>query len=173
MPCRLSHYLHTPILPNASACLLFLLYNSPAAQYVNAIVNTAGTSKWIKPTSWALLFPEVLRQCDMNDGVKDGVITEPGKCFLDFSKFQCDSNGNAASGSALNSTTCLSGEQVQTFKNVHTNWTDPKTGKLVFSAFNYGSEFGLAAGASGTLVDHSPNRLRSDQLNSRPSICCE
>lgn len=110
----------------------------------STVINPVTSPGYIKPPSWATIHQEVLAQCDMNDGLNDSIILEPGKCFLDFSKFACGGNSTV-----LNSTTCLSAAQVTTLKGVYTNWTDPSTGQLLFAAFNPGSEYFMQASVNG------------------------
>lgn len=112
--------------------------------YVNAIVNNPNSTGYITPPAWTPIHQEVLAQCDGLDGVEDGIITHPGRCFLDFDKFGC--NGGST---VLNSTNCLQAPQLETLRNVYTNWTDPSTGEFIFPAFNIGGEFLFAASVNG------------------------
>jgi feruloyl esterase len=112
--------------------------------YVNAIVNPPNSTGYIPPSSWASIALEVRAQCDGADGVVDGAILEPGKCFLNYDAFRCGGNSTF-----LNETTCLSDEQLQTYKTIYTNLTDPDTQELLFPAFNVGSEFLWAASVNG------------------------
>ena len=112
--------------------------------YVNAIVNNPTSTGFITQPTWGPIHREVLAQCDGLDGVEDGIITHPGRCFLDFEKFGC--NGGSA---VLNATNCLQPAQLETLRNVYTNWTDPSTGEFIFPAFNIGGEFLFAASVNG------------------------
>ena len=102
-------------------------------QYVNQLVNPVGSAGYIAPSAWTAINREVLSQCDLLDGVADGIILEPGKCFLNYTNFGCGGNSTA-----LNSTSCLSTAQLSTLQSVYRNWTDPDTGAAIFPAFNAG-----------------------------------
>jgi feruloyl esterase len=111
---------------------------------VNAIVNNPTSTGFIAPPAWGSIHQEILAQCDALDGVTDGIITYPGRCFLDFEKFGCGGGSKV-----LNATTCLKTAQLKTLQTVYTNWTDPATGDFIFPAFNHGGEFLFAASVNG------------------------
>ncbi|KAL7006295.1 hypothetical protein EMMF5_004181 [Cystobasidiomycetes sp. EMM_F5] len=129
-------------------------------QYVNAIVNPPTSAGFIPTSAWTSLHNEVLNQCDALDGVRDGIILEPGKCFLNYTNFACGGNSTA-----LNSTTCLTTAQVSTLQKVYRNWTDPSTGEQLFPAFNIGSEFMFAASINGIPYGPAPSYFIYQILN--------
>lgn len=75
---------------------------------------------------------EVVRQCDAIDGVKDGIISNPYRCKLDFSAFSCK---------VANMSLCLSDAQIQTMKNVYSNYIDSKTGQYLWGGLLISAEY--------------------------------
>jgi len=128
--------------------------------YVNLIVNPVNTTRFIPPSAWSAISAEVYAQCDEIDGLKDGIITEPGKCFLDYDRFRC-----GGGSSVLNSTTCLVDAQIPTLQGVYANWTDPSTGELIFPAFNIGSEFLFSRTINGVPYGPAPSYFNYQVLN--------
>lgn len=127
--------------------------------YVNALVNTPNTTKYISPPQWPIIASEIVAQCDELDGVKDGVLNQPGLCQPDYSKFTC---GTASS--LFNSSTCLSSDQVQTVKLTSTNWKD-SNGNLLFPAFNLGSEAAFSGTVNGIPYGPAPSYFDYQILN--------
>ena len=64
------------------------------------------------------LFPtisaEFLRQCDHQDGVTDGIISEPYGCNFDATALLCNSTQK---------TDCLNDAQLDTFAKIYNDWT--------------------------------------------------
>jgi feruloyl esterase len=71
-------------------------------------------------------------QCDLLDGVRDGVLSDPRRCHLDFARIQCNS------GDAPN---CLTGAQVSSVKKL---WTglQTKEGDQIYPGLVPGGEAG-------------------------------
>jgi feruloyl esterase len=59
---------------------------------------------WIPPEKFAVIDAEVLRQCDMADGLKDGMLADPRQCQPNLNKLRCRPS---ASG-----TVCFTADQV-------------------------------------------------------------
>ena len=78
----------------------------------------------------------VVKQCDMLDGVADGVIEQPRKCKVDFTQIQCK---------GADSNECLTVPQVKTLTALYADWIDPKTGALIYPGFMAGAETAPAA----------------------------
>ena len=90
----------------------------------------------IPRTKYAMINAAVLDACDMLDGVKDGVIENPGKCKFDYAKLTCKA-GDAAD--------CLTKGQVESAKAMTSPIKDSKTGKTLFAGhLMIGSELGWA-----------------------------
>jgi feruloyl esterase len=80
----------------------------------------------------ALLNRVVLAACDGMDGVKDGLLTDPGKCHLDPASLLCSSG---------DSEDCLTGPQLESIKRVYAP-SKMKNGDLIFPGKAPGSELG-------------------------------
>ncbi len=78
-----------------------------------------------------LLQNEVLKQCDLIDGVADSIVADPRKCKFDFSKLPVCPDGNAANG-------CFTKEQIDAIKSVY----DPVVlgGKEIYPGYPFGAE---------------------------------
>jgi len=74
---------------------------------------------------------EVLQQCDELDGLKDGIIGDPRKCKIDFSKFLVCPEGQTGSG-------CFTKQQLAAIRAVY----DPLIvdGKEIYPGFPFGVE---------------------------------
>jgi feruloyl esterase len=80
---------------------------------------------------FALVMKGALDACDMNDGVKDGIITDPRTCHFDPAVLQCKGHGTDA---------CLSAAQVETVKKIYAGATNPRTGEQVYPGLEPGGE---------------------------------
>ena len=84
----------------------------------------------------ALLHKAAIAQCDMLDGLADGLIGRPDACGFDPATIQCKA-GDAAD--------CLTGEQVDTAHALYGGVRDPETGAQLLPGWPVGSEMQLAA----------------------------
>ncbi|KAK8062972.1 ferulic acid Esterase/Feruloyl esterase [Apiospora hydei] len=85
---------------------------------------------------------EILKQCDGQDGLEDGIISDTFGCNFNYDKLLCaDEAGNAgASASAANQTDCLTPEQVQTVYKVYNEWREDNGSTLVFPGLPLGAD---------------------------------
>jgi len=81
----------------------------------------------------ALVASAVLAACDTNDGVKDGIVSNPQSCTFNPAKLACTS-GDAAG--------CLTAPQVESVKRVYEG-AHTKAGELVYPGSARGFEAGL------------------------------
>jgi hypothetical protein len=72
-----------------------------------------------------------LAQCDMLDGVKDGLIENPTACHFDPTLVEC--HGADDSG-------CLTTSQVEAVRKIYAGPSDPRTGAQIFPGFEPGTE---------------------------------
>lgn len=95
------------------------------------ITGAVGSPNFIGPTVWTgLIHNEVLKQCDGLDGVIDGIIEIPDRCFFNPKTLLC------APG---NSTECLNAQQVEQLEKIYAPYTYPN-GTLIFPRMNPGNE---------------------------------
>ncbi|KAI1370924.1 tannase-domain-containing protein [Hypoxylon crocopeplum] len=95
-----------------------------------------------KHIDWQNLPPigaEVVRQCDANDGVSDGIISLPEQCTINYDQLRCGSESNAASDFAA-SENCLNDAQIGTMQAVYGGYVLDATGEQVMPGFLPGSE---------------------------------
>ena len=84
--------------------------------------RTAGS--YIPPEKYPAVHKAVMDACDLNDGVKDGIIENPPACRFDPKVLQCtDADGPS----------CLTSEQVETARALYSDIKHPKTGQVLYS----------------------------------------
>lgn len=102
------------------------------------ITGPVGSPNFITPTVWkTTIHEEVLRQCDMLDGVSDGIIEDPTLCHFDPAPLLCQGSSN--------SSTCLSPSQVDIVRKVFEPYLW-ENGTLLFPRMNPGGEIMSADG---------------------------
>ncbi len=112
-------------------------YNWPAlaAKFVQDSKNNYPNPNDLKPLitndNLKLLQNEVLKQCDLLDGSADGIINDPRKCKLDFSKLPVCPDGQAGSG-------CFTKQQLTAIKEVYSPLK--VDGKEIYPGFPFGAE---------------------------------
>lgn len=72
-----------------------------------------------------------VEQCDMLDGVKDGLIEDPRMCHVDLSKLQCK---------GADSNECLTAPQIGALKKMYSGPVNPRTGAQIHPGFAPGVE---------------------------------
>jgi feruloyl esterase len=95
------------------------------------ITGAVGSPNFIGPDDWTgLIHDEVLNQCDGLDGVIDGIIEIPDRCFFNPKTLLCPSG---------NTTRCLNAQQIQQLEQIYAPYTYPN-GTLIFPRMNPGNE---------------------------------
>ncbi|MCE7797145.1 tannase/feruloyl esterase family alpha/beta hydrolase [Sphingobium sufflavum] len=87
-----------------------------------------------------LLQEEVLRQCDGNDGQRDGLIADPRLCRFDASRLACSTSSSAQ---------CFSPPQIAALNRIHAGARDSKGRQLAGGYLPSGSELGTPAPVFG------------------------
>jgi feruloyl esterase len=85
---------------------------------------------YISPAKYPMIHRAVLEACDAKDGVKDGLIEDPEKCFVDFKVLECKGSDGPD---------CLTARQVQTAQTMISPVTD-RAGNVVFPRLEPGTE---------------------------------
>ena len=85
----------------------------------------------IPPAKFQLLQKAALDACDANDGVKDGIITNPPACHFDPAMLQCKGGDTAD---------CLTAPQVDALRAVYAGPKNPRTGEQIYPGLSVGSE---------------------------------
>jgi len=96
-------------------------------------------ASFIPASKYPAIHRAAVNACDANDGLKDGLITDPRTCQFDPQVLACSGADNA---------NCLTAPQIAAAKTIYEEVTDPKTGELVFAGLEPGSEmhWGAIAG---------------------------
>ena len=81
-------------------------------------------------------------QCDITDGLKDGIVSDPEICSYHPGIIQCSEKDQQDN--------CLTAPQVEALRDIYDGVKNPRTGEQVFSGFPPGSEQQLMALTSGT-----------------------
>jgi feruloyl esterase len=101
--------------------------------YQVANKNPAGV---IPPAKYPAIHQAVVDQCDMLDGVKDGIIENPTRCRPRLEVLACK-------GDETNQ--CLTPAQIATATAIYAPPADPQTGRPVYPGMAPGTELGWAA----------------------------
>jgi hypothetical protein len=95
----------------------------------------------IPPAKFPAIHEAALGACDANDGVKDGIITNPPTCHFDPAALQCK-DGDAAQ--------CLTAPQVAALRAVYAGPKNPRTGEQIYPGLSVGSELQMPMLTVGT-----------------------
>jgi feruloyl esterase len=88
---------------------------------------------FIPASKYQAIHNAVLQACDMNDGVKDGVVENPRACKFDPKVLAC---------TAGDSDSCLTPPQVEAARKMYEPVKHARTGREIFPGLSYGSELG-------------------------------
>ena len=104
-----------------------------------AVQSLNDPAAYIPPSKYPMIHAAVLAACDANDGLKDGLISEPQSCHLDFADLQCK---------GPDAPQCLTARQVQTARTMISPATS-KTGEVLFPRLEPGTELRWGRMAAG------------------------
>jgi hypothetical protein len=97
----------------------------------------------IAPSKLPAITAAVMAECDMLDGVKDGVLEDPRQCHFDPEKLLCKDDEDDS---------CLTEPQIAGLKKVYDGAKNPRTGVQIFPGIMRGSEAGWGMWIAGTQV---------------------
>jgi len=107
-----------------------------SADMRNSVALLKDPASLIPPDKLKLLHKAAVEACDARDGITDGLIDDPTKCFFDPAVLLCK-------GSEMDS--CLTSAQVQAAQAIYSPLTNPRTHKEIFPGLEPGSELGWTA----------------------------
>jgi len=93
-------------------------------------------ASYIPPSKYPILHEAALAACDVRDGVKDGVISDPTRCKFDPAVLKCK---------GVDGPNCLTAPQVEAARTIYTAPTNPRTKEKLFGPLLPGSELGWGA----------------------------
>ncbi len=114
--------------------------NQSVWMLMNAKATLDNPASFIPPAKYAVLHRAALDACDAQDGLKDGLISEPLSCHVDPAVTQCKA------GETPN---CLTAPQVEAAKKLYAGVINPKTGERIFPRLEPGSELSWGGPAGG------------------------
>ena len=120
--------------------------NQSVWMLMNAKATLDNPASFIPPAKYAVLHRAALDACDAQDGLKDGLISEPLSCHVDPGVLQCRA-GRVLSDPADQS--CLTAPQVEAARKLYAGVTNPKTGERIFPRLEPGSELSWGGPAGG------------------------
>jgi feruloyl esterase len=93
--------------------------------------NYAGEAGVLSRDKLGVLHRGALDACDLQDGVRDGVIGNPQSCRFDPEILRCKGEANA---------NCLTGPEVEAAEKIYQGPKNPRTGERIFPGLEPGSE---------------------------------
>ena len=114
--------------------------NQSVQMLMNAKATLDNPASFIPPAKYQVLHRAALDACDGQDGLKDGLISEPLSCHFDPAVTQCK-GGDASS--------CLTAPQVEAARKIYAGVRNPKTGEVIFAGLEPGSELNWGGPAGG------------------------
>jgi len=132
-----------------------IVAGAPAMEVIHLHAGTIWTNlaaNRIAPAKFPLIASAVLAQCDANDGVKDGLLSDPRTCHFSPSELACRSEQNPA--------TCLTSTEVTALEDIYAG-LHFSSGEPIYPGWPRGLEYALtltgspfvAALASSTFKD--------------------
>jgi feruloyl esterase len=89
----------------------------------------ASSPSAIPDSLWAVVSAEIIKQCDLLDGVADGIINEPDDCHFDPDGLLCGVSTNDTSR-------CLSQAQLTAIKKIYSPVIDPNDNEFIYPRFD-------------------------------------
>ncbi|EJU06366.1 feruloyl esterase-like protein [Dacryopinax primogenitus] len=108
--------------------------------HFNLLVSPQNSTSWISAATWALIHQEVLNQCDALDGVIDGLLNDPRRCFFRPETLACRPGQDA--------TTCLSAAQINAVRLVFSDYYETSQ-TYIFGRLEPGGELAYETGLLG------------------------
>jgi feruloyl esterase len=97
-------------------------------------------ASYIPAEKYPLIHQAAIAACDQQDGLKDGLISDPARCHFEPATLECkDGDGPQ----------CLTHPQVEAVRKIYAPAVNPRTGEQLSPGFEPGSELGWRAIAGG------------------------
>jgi feruloyl esterase len=118
------------------------IINHMTANFLTGYVTTKDNESYIPASKLAAIQDASVAACDMTDGLKDGLVSDPRLCHFDPAVLVCRAGDTDA---------CLTAKQVTTLKNIYAGFKFPD-GKYIYEGKSPGSERGWANFTSGRSI---------------------
>lgn len=105
-------------------------------------------ASFIPASKYSILHEAAVNACDADDGLKDGLITDPTRCQFDPAVVDC---------TGADTSSCLTPPQVEAARKIYAPVVDPRTGEEVFAGLEPGSELHW-----GAIAGERPHPMYSD-----------
>jgi Tannase and feruloyl esterase len=97
-------------------------------------------ARFVPPQKYAAIHKAALDACDADDGLRDGMISDPPRCKFDPAVLSCGAGDEP---------TCLTPPQLEAVKKIYGPAMNPRTGQVISPGLLPGSETGWDAAAGG------------------------
>lgn len=142
-------------------------FTAKAMQGLRIGQSLAQAGAWLNPAKVALLQNAARSRCDIQDGLADGTLANPGACDFDSATLRCSSGADEGD-------TCLSDTQLAAVRTIHTGQSygfELANGITSYPASQWGSEndpagnwrqwiTGASQGSLGQIFNGGANFLR-------------
>jgi feruloyl esterase len=115
-----------------------------------AHANLKDPASYIPPEKYPAIHRAVINACDAQDGLKDGLITDPTKCHFDPQVIACK---------GADTSECLTAPQTETVKKILSPSRNSRTGEEIYPGLEPGAELGWA-----TLAGPQPFSATTDHF---------
>ena len=101
--------------------------NNQVLMHVSVLWNSLAArpqrgQELLKPKDLSLLGEAIKKQCDLLDGIQDGLLDDPRKCNFDIKKLACSKKEKKA---------CLTSEQLNAINKIYSGPINPRTGERI------------------------------------------
>jgi feruloyl esterase len=136
----------------ASSAIAWQTHTAEWQTYVALQQFPNNRSSFIPASMWPTIHTAVLNQCDLIDGVRDGIIMDPSKCFFHPEVLLCGKpNTNASS--------CLNGDQITNLKRMYAPWL-ADDGNLVNPGISPSGELSFSIIMNGLTPTFGPSFMQ-------------
>ena len=126
-----------------------IVAGAPGMSYAHLMMSflwglkaTEAPGALIPPDKLKVLHAAVVAACDGDDGLKDGLISDPPACRFDLASVTCKSADKGESQAD-----CLTPEQARTARLIYDGPKNGRTGASIYPGFAYGSEADPSSGS--------------------------
>ncbi|KAI0764610.1 feruloyl esterase-like protein [Trametes elegans] len=120
----------------------WMTHLQPWSIHMNLNVLPANSSRFIHADTWMnVIGPEVMRQCDALDGLKDGIINDPRACSFRPETLTCRPGQNTS--------TCLTPDQISALHRIYADYYEADQ-TYVFGGYQPGGEDAYPSGLVGS-----------------------